>query len=150
MASRTASTVADITWQPLSAMRSGIRFSPNFPAYVSDHSFFGAAHAAAMRAFFGRDDIAFTATTDPHALCDENGIRRTRRFSSFPQAALKNGCSRVYLGVHYQFDANGGYEIGTLVGQHTANLFQASVAQPEMGTQPWRSPSIAKPTDQAL
>ncbi|MBC6610455.1 vanadium-dependent haloperoxidase [Hymenobacter sp. BT507] len=125
------STAADATWQPLSAMLSGMRFSPNFPAYVSGHSTFAAAHAAAMRAFFGRDTIAFTATTeDPHALRDENGIRRTRRFSSFTQAALENGRSRVYLGVHYQFDANGGYEIGTLVGEHTADLFEATVQTP--------------------
>nr|GFD13963.1 hypothetical protein [Tanacetum cinerariifolium] len=63
------STAADPTWQPLSAMASGTRFSPNFPAYVSGHSTFGAAWAIAMKAFYdGRDDIAFTATTeDPHA-----------------------------------------------------------------------------------
>ncbi|MBO0356837.1 vanadium-dependent haloperoxidase [Hymenobacter sp. BT186] len=118
-------TTPDPDWQPLSAMTSGTRFSPNFPAYVSGHSTFGAAHAAAMRTFYGTDNIAFTATTeDPHALRDANGIRRTRHFTSFTQAALENGRSRVYLGVHYQFDANGGYEIGTRVGEDTAALFK--------------------------
>ncbi|MBO2008345.1 vanadium-dependent haloperoxidase [Hymenobacter negativus] len=118
------STAADPTWQPLSATVSGTRFSPNFPAYVSGHSTFGAAWAVVMQAFYGRDDISFTATTeDPHAFRDENGIRRTRHFSSFTQAALENGRSRVYLGVHYQFDANGGYEIGTKVGEDTAKVF---------------------------
>lgn len=117
-------TAADANWQPLSAMSDGTRFSPNFPAYVSGHSTFGAAHAAAMRTFFGRDTIAFTATTeDPHALRDANGIRLTRRFQSFTQAAMENGRSRVYLGVHYQFDADGGYETGTKVGLATAELF---------------------------
>jgi len=117
-------TAADPNWQPLSPMNDGTRFSPNFPAYVSGHSTFGAAHAAAMRTFFGRDAIAFTATTeDPHALRDENGVRRTRRFQSFSQAAMENGRSRVYLGVHYQFDADGGYEIGMAVGQATAAKF---------------------------
>ncbi|MCB2409232.1 vanadium-dependent haloperoxidase [Hymenobacter lucidus] len=118
-------TAADPAWQPLSAMINGTRFSPNFPAYVSGHACFGAAHAAAMQAFFGTDTIPFTATTeDPHALRDENGIRRTRSFLSFKKAALENGRSRVYLGVHYQFDAVGGYEIGTAVGQDTAAFFQ--------------------------
>lgn len=119
-------TTADPDWQPLSAMLSGTRFSPNFPAYVSGHSTFGAAHAAAMKAFYHTDNIAFTATTeDPHAAHDANGIRRTRSFTSFTQAALENGRSRVYLGVHYQFDASGGYEIGTKVGEDTAKWFSA-------------------------
>ncbi|MEJ7660666.1 MAG: vanadium-dependent haloperoxidase [Hymenobacter sp.] len=118
------STVAEATWQPLSAQQSGTRFSPNFPAYVSGHSTFGAAWAAAMHDFFGTNAVAFTATTeDPHALRDENGVRRTRSFASFTQAALENGRSRVYLGVHYQFDANGGFEIGTKVGEDTAQCF---------------------------
>lgn len=126
------STVADPAWQPLSAMTSGARFSPNFPAFVSGHSTFGAAFAAAMQAFYGTDTIPFTATTeDPHAVKDENGIRRTRSFSSFTQAALENGRSRIYLGVHYQFDANGGFEIGTQVGRDTA---QAFARQPEVAS----------------
>ncbi len=121
-------TTPDPDWQPLSAMTSGTRFSPNFPAYVSGHSTFGAAHAAAMKTFYHTDNIAFTATTeDPHAARDANGIRRTRSFTSFTQAALENGRSRIYLGVHYQFDASGGYEIGTRVGQDTAAWFAASL-----------------------
>lgn len=119
------STAADPAWQPLSAMVSGQRFSPNFPAFVSGHSTFGAAFAAAMQAFYETDAIPFTATTeDPHAVRDENGIRRTRSFTSFTQAAIENGRSRIYLGVHYQFDANGGFEIGTAVGRDTAQYFQ--------------------------
>lgn len=35
-------TVADPSWQPLSAMRDGTRFSPPFPAYISFHATFGA------------------------------------------------------------------------------------------------------------
>ncbi|OGX91300.1 vanadium-dependent haloperoxidase [Hymenobacter coccineus] len=117
-------TTPDPDWQPLSATMSGTRFSPNFPAYVSGHSTFGAAHAAAMRTFYDTDNIAFTATTeDPHGARDANGIRRTRSFTSFTQAALENGRSRIYLGVHYQFDASGGYEIGTRVGEDTAKSF---------------------------
>lgn len=119
-------TIADPSWEPLSAMADGLRFSPPFPAYISGHATFGAAHAAAMRRFYGRDGLVFTATTeDPHALRDESGVRRTRTLSSFTAAALENGRSRIYLGVHYQFDAEGGYECGTAVGDYAfENVFK--------------------------
>ncbi|AFZ31140.1 phosphoesterase PA-phosphatase related protein [Gloeocapsa sp. PCC 7428] len=115
-------TVLDPNWQPLSAMVDGTRFSPAFPAYISGHATFGAAHATMMRLFYGRDSIAFTATTeDPHALRDENGIKLTRRFTSFTEAARENGRSRVYLGVHYQWDAEGGFESGCKVAEYAFN-----------------------------
>ena len=75
-----------------------------------------------MRLYYGRDSIAFTATTeDPHALRDENGIKLTRRFTSFTEAARENGRSRVYLGVHYQWDAEGGFESGSKVAEYAFN-----------------------------
>ncbi len=99
-------------------MVDGTRFSPGFPAYISGHATFGAAHATMMRLFFGRDSIPFTATTeDPHAFRDENGVRLTRSFTSFTEAARENGRSRVYLGVHYQWDAEGGFESGNKVAE---------------------------------
>lgn len=39
----------------------------------------------------------------------------TRTFTSFTQAATENARSRVYLGVHYQFDADDGMASGTTV-----------------------------------
>lgn len=115
-------TIPDINWQPLSAMRDGTRFSPPFPAYISGHATFGAAHAAMMRQFFGRDAIAFSATTeDPNASRDQNGNTLPRNFTSFTKAAKENGRSRVYLGVHYQWDADGGFESGTKVAEFAFN-----------------------------
>ncbi|MBD2777917.1 vanadium-dependent haloperoxidase [Iningainema tapete] len=115
-------TIPDRHWQPLSATTDGTRFSPAFPAYISGHATFGAAHAAMMRLFFARDSISFTATTeDPNALRDENGVKLTRTFTSFTEAGRENGRSRVYLGVHYQWDAEGGFESGTKVGEFAFN-----------------------------
>jgi hypothetical protein len=109
-------TTPDASWQPLSVMRDDVtHFSPNFPAYTSGHATFGAAHAAAMKTVLGDDNITFTATTDdPHA----KDVSRT--FKSFTAAALENGRSRVYLGVHYQWDADGGFESGSRVGEDVA------------------------------
>jgi hypothetical protein len=61
-----------------------------------------------MRNFFGTDNVTFTADTDdPNA----EGIKRT--YNSFSSAALENGRSRVYLGVHFQWDGDHGFWSGT-------------------------------------
>jgi hypothetical protein len=75
-------TKVDPKWKPLSIDRSGNRFSPPFPAYVSGHATFGAAHAAIMRRYFGTDNVAFTATTEDPNAKDANGNRVTRTFGT--------------------------------------------------------------------
>ena len=101
-------TTADAAWKPLSADRNNVRFSPPFPAYTSGHATFGAAWAGAMRGFFGSDTFTFAATTeDPHAV----GV--VRNFATFSAAATENARSRIWLGVHYQFDADSGISSGT-------------------------------------
>ncbi|GAB3570019.1 hypothetical protein GCM10027578_25580 [Spirosoma luteolum] len=124
-------TVHDPTWQPLSrtAPAQGMtsapgqpmpanvvtHFSPAFPAYVSGHATFGAAHAAAMRIALGTDNITFIATTE-----DPNATVRQRSFNSLTAAALENARSRVYLGVHFQWDGDNGFLSGTRVGELVA------------------------------
>ena len=39
-----------------------------------------------------------------------------RAFTSFSAAAAENARSRVYLGVHYQWDADAGLSSGTAIG----------------------------------
>lgn len=117
-----ADTIGDAGWDPLSGvLTNGLTgYVPGFPAYVSGHATFGAAQAAVMRGFFGTDDVTFTLGTDD-PLCV--GVSRT--FQSFTEAARENGRSRVYLGVHWQFDADAGYSTGTSVGdQAYGSLFQ--------------------------
>ncbi|MFI9817906.1 vanadium-dependent haloperoxidase [Saccharothrix variisporea] len=111
-------TTADPNWQPLSPDADGNRWSPPFPAYVSGHATFAGAWAGAMQAYFGTDAVTFTATTeDPYAV----GVTRT--FTTFSAAARENARSRVYLGVHYQFDADSGLAAGTALAQHAASTF---------------------------
>lgn len=111
-------TSPDPTWRPLSADRGGVNFSPCFPAWVSGHATLAAAWAGIMRSTFG-DTVSFTATTeDPHAATGE-----TRSFTSFTQAATEDARSRVYLGVHYQFDADDGMGTGYDVANHVYNNF---------------------------
>ncbi|WP_158566425.1 carbohydrate binding domain-containing protein [Micromonospora craterilacus] len=106
-------TVADANWRPLSKDLAGVSFSPPFPAYASGHATFGGAWAGIMRLYFGTDNLAFTATTDdPYA----SGV--TRSFTSFSQAAIENGISRIYLGVHFRIDADAGVASGNALAEY--------------------------------
>lgn len=102
-----AATVRQGNWLPL------LEFTPPFPAYTSGHATFGAAHAAVMRGYFGTDKKTFTIGTDEPIV---SSVKRT--FTSFSQAARENGLSRVYLGVHFRFDADSAYSSGTLLGNY--------------------------------
>ncbi len=111
-----AATIGDASWQPLSetvATINGVDYGgyvPGFPAYISGHATFGAAHAAIMRNFFGTDAVYFTISSeDPFNTGD-------RSFTTFTQAALENARSRIYLGVHWDYDGTEGFACGTAVG----------------------------------
>jgi membrane-associated phospholipid phosphatase len=97
-------TVADKNWQPLLD-------DPNFPSYVSGHSTFGAAAAAILAAFSGTDDISFYSTSDSLP-----GV--IRHFDSFSAAAKENGMSRIFAGVHWDFDDLAGYMAGEALGNY--------------------------------
>jgi membrane-associated phospholipid phosphatase len=108
-----AATDQDATWQPLASS------TPCFPAWVSGHATLAAAWAGVMRNTFG-DSVTYTAgTEDPSA----PGVTRT--FTSFTQAATEDARSRIYLGVHYQFDADDGMATGTNVATLTASKMLA-------------------------
>nr|MBA3525107.1 vanadium-dependent haloperoxidase [Geodermatophilaceae bacterium] len=106
-------TAADPLWQPLSQEYGGRRFSPPFPAFVSGHATFAAAHAGVMRAVFG-DATTFEATTE-----DPFYTGLPRNYATFSAAAEENALSRIYLGVHYRWDADfgmaAGYEVADRV-----------------------------------
>ncbi|MCY1664224.1 phosphatase PAP2 family protein [Rhizobium sp. SL86] len=108
-------------------------FKPPFPAYPSGHATFGAACFQMVRLFLGQageekdgqgiDGLAFEFVSeelngvsrdldgpyDPATpLSDQPGTIRTRivrRFASLWDAIFENGISRVYLGVHWNFDS---------------------------------------------
>ena len=110
-------TTPDGSWQPLCVDRNGVHFSPAFPAYISGHATFGAAWAGIMKRYYGTDAVTFTATTeDPQA----SGVTRT--FTSFSAAATEDALSRLWLGVHYRWDA----EYGLSSGDNVANYVFAN------------------------
>ncbi|KAI4113744.1 MAG: hypothetical protein LQ345_005340 [Seirophora villosa] len=111
-----------------------IPFKPPFPAYPSGHATFGGAFFQAVRLFYKArdnltfadnepDNIGFTSTSDELngisrelreqydpslPITEQLGTVRTNRpktFTSLWDAMFDNAISRIYLGVHWGFDA---------------------------------------------
>ena len=119
-------TVGDPTFMPLGAPASnltGPNFTPPFPAYPSGHATFGGALFETLRRFYGTDRLAFTFISDEyngHTRGRDGVIRplRPRTFTSFSQAEEENARSRIYLGIHWSFDATQGVAQGRRVGAY--------------------------------
>jgi membrane-associated phospholipid phosphatase len=111
-------TASDPTWTPLIV-------TPNFPSYTSAHSTVSSAAAAILTSLFG-PDYHFTTGSDGLP-----GV--TRSFSSFTAAAAEAGQSRIYGGIHFQFDNQGGQASGHALGQFVFQNFLVPVQQDEGG-----------------
>jgi membrane-associated phospholipid phosphatase len=106
-------TTADPTWTRLLP-------TPAFPSYISGHSTFSATAAAVLANFFGTDRITFTTTSNAVP-----GAPRT--FTSFSAAAAEAGQSRIYGGIHWQFDNQAGLACGRALGRYVAAHFLSSL-----------------------
>lgn len=108
-------------WRPVTAIRAGDTDgnddtqgdpdwtpfipTPAFPAYISGHSTFSGAASKILALFYDRDDIAFTTTSD-----DVPNV--TRSFERFSAAANEAGRSRIYGGIHWEYDNQDGLASG--------------------------------------
>jgi vanadium chloroperoxidase len=94
-------------------------FTPNFPAYPSGHATFGAAALHITRMFYGiaannknNDNLFpgfFVSDEFNGGSRDNDGTVRPRHTRFFPgglwRMIIENATSRVFLGVHWIFDA---------------------------------------------
>jgi membrane-associated phospholipid phosphatase len=105
-------TEADPDWVPLGAPGGGEipDFTPPFPAYTSGHATFGAAVLKTAAHFFGTDEIHFTIGSD-----ELPGVYRS--YGTLSDAAAENARSRIYLGIHWNFDDT----FGRSTGEHVAD-----------------------------
>jgi len=101
-------------WHPVAA-------TPSHPSNTAGHSTTGAAGFEVLRAFFGDhinpDHSPATLTTLPWLKGTNSGTGNTttRAVTTFSQAQLENGASRLYLGVHFGYDNWQGQWLGLAV-----------------------------------
>jgi hypothetical protein len=121
-------TAADLQWLPLGRPHATTpagsvpHASPNFPAYVSGHSSIGAALFGVLRKYFDalapfalrlRSDMTPNARTFPAGAAPPA--------DSWGQASQENSLSRIWLGVHWNFDATEGESLGQQVADAVWN-----------------------------
>jgi len=102
-------TTPDPCWTPLIT-------TPPFPSYASGHSTFSGAAATVLAHFFGTNDVRFTNTSERVP-----GARRM--YASFWAAAEEAGKSRIYGGIHWEFDNREGLNCGRAVGTYVSRNF---------------------------
>lgn len=120
-----SATRKDPDWYPLGAPATNARgpnFTPPFPAYPSGHATFGGALFQILRKFWP-NNTSFTFVSDEYngKNRDINGKPRPLHpasFDSFSAAELANAKSRIYMGVHWQFDADAGVKLGNEIADY--------------------------------
>lgn len=120
-------TIGDSDWSPLGAPYSNgptgaPNFTPPFPAYSSGHATFGAAALWTVALFYGTDEISFDFMSDEFngVNTDQYGNVRpvvVRHYERLSDAILENALSRIYLGIHWRFDAQEGIRSGMDVAE---------------------------------
>lgn len=123
-------TAAQPFWTPLGApvtngTAGAVNFSPPFPAYPSGHAVFGGALFQTFRNVFGDSNgPEFTFVSDEY-----NGFnsdpgsptprpRMPQKFPGFAKPERDNADSRIYLGIHWKFDADDGIDQGNKVADY--------------------------------
>lgn len=115
-------TAADPVWEPLIP-------TPAFPSYVSGHSTFSGAGAKILALFYGTDEVAFSTSSDASP-----GL--TRSFTRLSQAANEAGRSRIYGGIHWEYDNQDGLASGRELALVVYDNFLRPVAPVSDGVAP--------------
>jgi PAP2 superfamily len=128
-----AATAGDPYWIPLGApptnQPSKTPASPNFPAYPSGHATFGTAAIRTAAISLGLPntfDFLFVSDELDGNAIGATGVRaRHVRKLTIASAIEENVLSRVYLGVHWEFDGREGEKNGQLIATKIAGAFPA-------------------------
>lgn len=91
--------------------------TPEFPAYPSGHSGFGAAGAGILTDIFGQRTFTDRCHVDRSEFI---GIPRT--YSNFAELGREDAYSRLPLGVHFRMDCDEGVRLGDLAANRVVHL----------------------------
>lgn len=152
-------TVADPDWRPLGApgnpATTDSDFTPPFPAWPSGHATMGAAMFRTVENFYGTNSFAaitgsatYSLTSDEllPGIWDASGTTPAdivREFSTFTthidgtapvwtSPEWENAVSRIYLGIHWRFDATDGIRMGTAIADEIAVTTFQAVPEPTL------------------
>ena len=104
-------TTADPNWMTLHPS------TPPYPTYAGNAATIGATMATVLSNFFG-DEVPIEIDWSPYGVSNT-----TRSYDSAWDAAVEQGWSRVYGGIHFNFDSVAGQQIGTGVGDYVTGNF---------------------------
>jgi PAP2 superfamily len=105
-----AATTADPTWTPLIP-------TPPYSAYASNMACIATSASRALANFLGTDQVAFSTTWTWTGAAGA-GTNYTRNYSTLSGLSHDVGMSRIYGGIHYEFDVTAGEVAGTKVADY--------------------------------
>lgn len=115
-------TEPDAGWVPLIP-------TPPFPAYTSGHSTFSGGSAELLELLFNDTTIAIDLQTPNPPIWAPEIAGKVRSFSSLRDAAEEAGLSRIYGGIHWQYDNTAGLMAGRAVAQFVFANFLKPAAE---------------------
>jgi hypothetical protein len=123
-------------WRPVTAIREADRDgnpdtvadanflalipTPPYPSYPGNYACIGSAMTTVFTRYFGRNDIPFSITW-----AQPSGPGITRSYNGFRQLADEAARSRVYGGIHYNFDTTSSFGVCLPLGEYIFdNMFR--------------------------
>ena len=93
-------TAGDPTWSTLIP-------TPPYPTYPGNMTCMGAVNSRTLERVFGRDDIRFSVTWTGTA----GSADTTRTYNGFRELANEQARSRIYGGIHFEFDQQASFGV---------------------------------------
>jgi hypothetical protein len=87
--------------------------TPPYPSYPGNMACIGSSSAAVYRVLWGTDTLPFSVTWTGTGQSDV-----TRSYTGFRQLAEEEANSRIYAGIHYNFDHTASFGVCTAVGEY--------------------------------
>jgi hypothetical protein len=118
----------DPNWGPFGAPATDGygNFTPPFPTYISGHATIGGSMFAILTDFFQTNNFQYTVATDQFNTQMENQYGdilnlQPRTYTTFSDAADENAQSRIFIGVHFDFDKQQGVIQGYQIADYDFN-----------------------------